>query len=80
MLPIVVICLHRVQDGVGAPLAEGALELALSPPQDAFIAEAVEEWHRVAGVFVAAQADRAALLQLRGHALHWLRWAGGSWG
>jgi len=62
------------------PLAEGAIGLALSPPQYAFIAEPVEAWHHVAGLLTAAQADGAALLQLRGHALHPLRWAGGSWG
>jgi len=76
VLLVVIIHPHRVQDGVHAPLAEGALGLVLSPPQDASIAEAVEAWHGKAGLLPAAQADGTAVLQLPGHALHWLRSAG----
>ena len=79
MLHVVVVRPHRVQDGEDPPLAEGALGLAFSPPQDAGVAELVEAWHHKAGLLPAAQADGTAVLQLRGHAPHVLRWAGGSW-
>ena len=80
MLLEVVVCPHRVHDGDDPPLAEGALGLALSPPHDARVAELVEAWHHVAGLLPAVQAYWTAVVQVRGHALHVLRWAGGSWG
>ena len=69
----------RDMQSAGACLAGGALGLALSPPQDARVAGPVAAWHHKAGLLPAAQADGTAVLQLRGHALHVLRWAGGSW-
>ena len=77
MLHVVVVRPHRVQDGEDPPLAEGALGLAFSPPQDAGVAELVEAWHHKAGLLPAFQADGAAVLQLYGHALHLLQWAWG---
>ena len=75
----VVVRPHRVHDGLHSPLAEGALELSLSPLQDAPVTEAVEAWHHIGGIVPAIQAHWAAVLHLRGHAVHPLRWAGGSW-
>jgi len=77
MLLKVVVHPHGVQDGSHPPLAEGALGLDLSPVRDAWVAELVEAWHHVVGLLPAAQADRTAVLRLRGHALHVLRWAAG---
>jgi len=76
MFLVVSVCPHRVQGGLHPPLAEGELGLVLSPPQDAWRAEAVKAWHGKAGLIPAAQPDGTAVLQLRGHALHWLRWSG----
>jgi len=70
---------HQVHDGLHSPLAEGALGRTLSPPQDALVTEAVEARHHVGGIIPAVQAHWAAVLHLCGHALHPLRWAGGSW-
>jgi len=67
-----------VHDGLDAPLAEGALGLALSPPQDALVTEAVEARHHIGGIVPAVQAHWAAVLCLCGHALHPLQWAGGA--
>ena len=77
MLRVVIVRPHRVQDGEDPPLAEGALGLAFSPPQDARVAELVEAWHHKAGLLPAFQADGTAVLQLYGHALHLLQWAWG---
>jgi len=56
MLLVVIVCPHQVQDGLHPPLAEGALGLALSTPQEAFIAEVGGAWQHVAGLLAAAQA------------------------
>ena len=74
----VVIRLHRVYDGLDPPLADGALGLALSPPQDAVVTEAVEARHHVGGIIPAVQAHWAAVPHLCGHALHPLQSAGGA--
>jgi len=76
----VVVCPHRVHDGLHCPPAERALGLALSPPHDALVTEAVEARHHIGGIVPAVQTDGTVLLQLRGHGLHSLWWAGGSWG
>jgi len=74
----VVVCPHRVHDGLHCPPAERALGLALSPPHDAFVTEAVEARHHIGSIIPAVQAHWAAVLHLYGHAVQPLWWAAAS--
>ena len=72
----VVVRTHRVQDGLHRAFAEGARGPALSPLPDAAKTKLVQARHHVASVIHSVQANGAEMVQLGGHAVQLLWWAG----